>query len=440
MKHFLYTLSLSFSILIGNVVQAQTYDTLKVMTYNLLNYRNNTNQCNSTNNSPTTKENALEIIIDHTLPDVFVACEVGASPNGFNSFTLMNSSLNQNGRTYYSMANYTSGFQSITNMLYYNSNKLTLAGQTTITRNLGNINLVRLIDIYTLYYNDPNLAQHGDTTFLHFIAAHLKAGNTTADRNERAEATEAVMAYLDTINATGNYFFMGDLNVYSPAEPAFLDLVLYTADPGLNFYDPVNRVGNWSNNSIYSDVHTQSTRTGGGCASGGGMDDRFDFILASDEVMNNTDKVEYISNTYWALGQDGNRFNGTIKSPTNNSVPFFVANALFDLSDHLPVMMDLKITLPSANSVQEAQLDIDFTYNNPVSETLVINLGNEVSNLNQQVTRIELLDITGKVVKEVRLNGNTRLELDINELNRGTYFIKLSSNNKRQKIKKLIKI
>ena len=88
MKKSLSILLLIFLMNLSYNLKAQSFDTLKVMTYNLLNYRNTTNQCNNTNNNPTTKENALEIIIDHTLPDVFVACELGGSTNGFNAFTL----------------------------------------------------------------------------------------------------------------------------------------------------------------------------------------------------------------------------------------------------------------------------------------------------------------------------------------------------------------
>ncbi len=46
------------------------------------------------------------------------------------------------------------------------------------------------------------------------------------------------------------------------------------------FYDPINRVGDWHNNPSYADIHTQSTHTVyNNCASTGGMDDRFDFIM-----------------------------------------------------------------------------------------------------------------------------------------------------------------
>ncbi len=424
-------LSFSYSL------KSQQSDTLRLMVYNLLNYRNTTNQCTNSNNSPTVKENALEIIIDHVLPDVLVCNELGASPNGFNAFTLMNSSLNKNGRTYYQMANYTSGFQSITNMLYYNSNKLVLKEQSTITRDISNINLVRLIDIYTLYYNDPNLGQHQDTTFLHFIAAHLKAGNTAADRNERALATEAVMAHLDTINAKGNYFFMGDLNVYRATEPCFLDLVAYTPDPSLNFYDPVNRIGNWSNTSSFADVHTQSTRSSGnGCASGGGMDDRFDFILASDEVINDSDKVEYIPNTYTAVGQDGNRFNGSIDSPTNTTAPFFVINALRDLSDHLPVTMDLKVTLPLSTSIESMSIENALSYNSIMTDVLRFS----VADSKVEIERVELYSSTAQKVKEFIPQPSLMNEWNVSDLKRGAYFMKLRLKNGGERVQKLIKI
>lgn len=420
-----------------NVSVAQQTDTLRLMTYNLLNYRNTTSFCTNSNNSPATKENALEIIVDHVLPDILVCNEVGGSPNGFNAFTLMNSALNKNGKSYYQMANYTAGFNpSLTNMLYYNSNKLVLESQSTVDRALNNVSLVRLIDIYTLYYNDPNLANHNDTTRFHIIAAHLKAGNTTSDRNERAQATEAVMAYLDTINATGNYFFMGDLNVYRATEACFLDLVAYSPDPNLNFFDPANAIGNWSNNSSFASVHTQSTRTSGnGCASGGGMDDRFDFILASDEVMNNVDKVEYISGSYKALGQDGNRFNQSINSPTNNTAPFFVINALRDLSDHLPVMMDVKVTLPNTIGLTKLNFTDYFKMNTICTDELRLNALSDL-----KLSEIQILNANGQLMLNEKLIKQTELVISVSHIPKGHYYVKIITENNQQFVEKLIKI
>jgi hypothetical protein len=415
-------------------LQAQSFDTLRLMTYNLMYYRENTSFCTSTNNSPTVKDNAMEDIIDYALPDILMVNEMGGG-NTVNAFRLLSNALNKNGRNYYSQATSSGLGQSLVNMLYYNSNKLTLESQTSIDKDLNNVNLVRVIDVYTLRYNDPNLGVHNDTIRIHCIVAHLKAGNTTSDRNDRDKATDAVMAYLNSIAATGNYFFAGDLNLYTATEAAYQNLLNYSV-PALRFYDPVNVAASWSGDSRFAILHTQSTHTSGGCFAGGGMDDRLDFILASDEVMNNTDHLDYIPSTYKALGQDGNRFNGTIISPTNNSVPSLVSQALYNLSDHLPVMMDVKVSVPGATSIQEQQELSQLLYQNPNSGNLKINFGKQGS----LPERIQILDITGKIILEKRINNRSKLELDLTGMSNGTYFIRSISKSYQQKVEKLIKI
>jgi hypothetical protein len=47
------------------------------------------------------------------------------------------------------------------------------------------------------------------------------------------------------------------------------------------------------------------------------------------------------ASTYYALGNDGNHFNLAInQAPTNTAVSVAVANALFNMSDHLPVVTE----------------------------------------------------------------------------------------------------
>ena len=51
--------------------------------------------------------------------------------------------------------------------------------------------------------------------------------------------------------------------------------------------DPINTPGSWNNNEDFRGVHTQSTRTsssGFGGGAGGGLDDRFDFIMVSQNL------------------------------------------------------------------------------------------------------------------------------------------------------------
>ena len=207
-------------------------------------------------------------------------------------------------------------------------------------------------------------------------------------------------------------------------------------DPTLRFYDPINVSGNWHNSGVYAALHTQSTRTSGGCFAGGGMDDRFDFILASDEIMNNTDKMRYIPNTYEAVGQDGNRFNQTIISPNNTSVPSVVSQALYNMSDHLPVVMDIEITLPNATSIQELTRLEKLKFENPNSGNLLI----DFSNQKQKIELVQILDLTGKVLFERYLNSEGYVQFDISNLDSGAYLVRATSTSYQQIVEKLIKI
>ena len=99
-------------------------------------------------------------------------------------------------------------------------------------------------------------------------------------------------------------------------------------------------------------MHTQSTRNTGSnsCFSGGGLDDRFDLIMMSGQVVEDTGAVSYIEDSYKALGNDGMHFNQDINAGTNSSVPSAVLSALYEMSDHLPVLADLKVKLLPADT------------------------------------------------------------------------------------------
>ena len=60
----------------------------------------------------------------------------------------------------------------------------------------------------------------------------------------------------------------------------------------------------------------------------------------------------YVPNTYFAVGNDGNHFNDPLNSGTNYSVTSSVLTALYNLSDHLPVIADFDIDLQGLNSTE----------------------------------------------------------------------------------------
>ncbi|MGD1843990.1 MAG: T9SS type A sorting domain-containing protein [Salibacteraceae bacterium] len=402
-------------------------DTLRVMHYNLLNYGNFTSSCTSTNNALADKDVHLTTICNYVKPDILTVNEMGDN-NVYGNRILANV-LNTGSKTSYEKGDFTNnGFSSIVNHIFYDSDKLTLARQEFVDKDLSNSNIVRVLDIYTLYYNDPNLATTLDTTFLHVVVVHLKAGSSNSDRVDRDASTEALMAHLDAKDLRGNYILCGDFNARSSTEDGMQNLLTHPNEQ-FRFLDPINQLGSWNNSSAFAQYHTQSTRTSGGCFSGGGMDDRFDLILANSHVINDSANISIVPGSYDALGQDGNRFNGTINSPSNASVPVGVANALFEMSDHLPVIVDLKF---SGLVTGDAELDAQGTsvvFTNPVMDDWNL----QIANFKGTVATLELFTLTGQRVftEQVPANGDQRLIYRdaFPDLPAGTYVVRLYNEN-----------
>ena len=161
---------------------ATAQDTLSVMYYNLLRFPNA---------NITAHEDTLRKVIQHVQPDVLAACEIVWE---YGADTLLNQSLNVNGISHYQRATYyanTSGTSNTENMIFYNTQKLSLKSQSIIETDTRDINE------YTLFYNSPDLATTGDTIFLDFYVAHLKAGSTASDSSRRKLAIDSLRKKID---------------------------------------------------------------------------------------------------------------------------------------------------------------------------------------------------------------------------------------------------
>lgn len=415
---FVFVFSLLVKIAIGS-------DTIRIMQYNLLYYDKNTSFCTSVNNNVNQKDGYLRTITGHYQPDIFTVNEMNGSVTSVNR--LLNNVFNINGVDHYKRANYTGSY--LVNMLYYNSQKLALHSQNYI------LTSPRLTDVYRLYYKSDNL-ELGDTTFITCIVTHLKAGNTPSDQADRAAAAQQIMNYINNRGMQGNILFMGDFNVYTSSEPAFQWFTTPTSS-GIRFFDPVNALGDWQNNSAFAQYHTQSTHnstTSSGCHSTGGMDDRFDFILATESVLEGTRGLKYIDDSYWAFGQDGNRFNQTLVSPPNNSLPNDVINALFNMSDHLPVVMELHIDQDLYTSTSTQPLNSNgLRVSNPFQSTLDIWSNGK----REERVNIQVINLLGAVVlqKSVALYPSEKTSIDASSLNPGIYLVRVEGANIRSVLK-----
>ena len=307
----------SFITLIGSSQE----DTIRVMHYNLLNYGNYTSYCTTVNNNIDSKDENLRTILDYLKPDVFTVNELGVDFVGLeNKYgkRILDSTLNVNGVTKYQKTEHTGGSY-LVNMLYYNSEKLVFYKQEFISDDANNQSLVREIDFYTLYHNDPTLASHNDTVFVTFVVAHLKAGSGQSDLEDRAAASLAIMDFVETNYAeVDNRVMCGDFNVKGDSEEGYSNLLNY-ANTSIRFYDPIDEPGYWGDDVAFKNLHTQSTRdvsVQGDCPSGGGLDDRFDFVLASQSVLWGEAGISYIPSSYKVVGNDGTSFNDDLNTAT----------------------------------------------------------------------------------------------------------------------------
>ncbi|MDI3479063.1 MAG: hypothetical protein PWQ14_209 [Rikenellaceae bacterium] len=407
MKKIILIIALS---LLYSIVYSQ--DTIKVMSYNLLNYGNYTSYCTLSNNNVSNKNEYLKTIIDYTLPDILGVVEIAPDDTYIDGFR--DNVLNQNGRNYYAKTpkfNYSGS--PIINMLYYDSRKMTLSFWTSLATTY------RDITIYTFYFENDALL-NGDTVYLTCIVMHLKAGNTDTDASDRTAMAQTLMNFLNNFNENTNYLVMGDFNLYSSSEGAYQQLTNHP-NANIRFYDFINKYGDWSNNAYFSPYHTQSTHTTSDCFSGGGLDDRFDFILGNINTITGAKGFKYLDSSYTTLGQDGQHFNkGLLDSPTNTTVPSNVLEALYGNSDHLPIIS--KFIVDNTLSINDYSLPINYYM---IDNKLYINF---INPLNTDMS-IKILDMQGRDVFTDQIPSNMQqYVLDMNNYNKGVYLIDIFNN------------
>ena len=371
------------------VCGAVAQDTISVMYYNLLKFPDEIPG----------RITDLRKIIGYTQPDIFVVNEL-TDESG--AVAILNEALNVFGADHYSAAEYVDGTDT-DNMLFYNNEKLGLIDQVQIPTGL------RDISGYKLYYKHPELGSSSDTIFLNVFGMHLKAGSGSFD--QRKDEALVLKYYLNDMDIPENIIAGGDFNFYSGNEPG-CQAMLDGADVYL--FDPIDQIGNWSNNSFYADIHTQSTRTSSfGTGAGGGMDDRFDLIFLSEDALYNEHGLTFLEGSYQALGQDGDRFNESIVIPFNPSVPDSISEALYYMSDHLP--LSLSLVTDYTASVNNASIETKLKlYYNTVENAII---------LNQTIPSgsLQIYNATGSLFGTYSVDNNQRIRLN-ERLAPGIYF------------------
>lgn len=319
---------------------SQERDTLRVMSYNLLNFP-------SVNPD---RIDTLKTILAYIQPDIFMVCEL---TSGAGSNDILFNALNEDGVSHYDMADFVPG-PDTQNGLYFNSDKLALKEQNIIPTVLRNINE------YVLYYRSTDLATTEDTTFFYIYVCHLKA--SSGYEAQRNEEVTALKTYLSERTNAENILIGGDFNFYGSDVELGWNTLLNGGSVMIK--DPITLPGAWHANPGFAWAHTQSTRTtafDGGAV--GGMDDRFDFIFIGTDLKNYSNDALYINGSYRAIGQDGLHYNQPINDPTNLSEPAPIISSLYYMSDHLPIYLEIEVVKEGASLNEFTAEEIGVFYN-----------------------------------------------------------------------------
>ena len=385
-------------LLLGTALSGQ--ETITVMQYNLLeygNYQSGFADCYETNNNTQRKDECIRTLMDYVKPDILTVCEFGATQ------ALLDNFMRHNLPDYWQsddIINY--AHSNIINHIFYDSRKMALKKHVALRTN------PRDTDVYELYMKTPSLVA-GDTIKLVCIVAHPKAGMNY--QSERRALMQVAMDYVNTHYADDNVLIMGDFNMYRASETGYQLLTRTYSNPNVLFVDPLANaggVGEWNSNIQFAPFHTQSTRRySDECFSSGGLDDRFDFILMSDEIYMGFNRIKYLNESFHAVGNDGRHFDQSIDQNGNDAVPPVVAEALFDGSDHLPVTMKLSVF---------AHLDVDehlgesfLVYPNPADNQISVTINGDYRITN--------------VFGQIMLTGHESQSIDVSCLASGVYFL-----------------
>lgn len=312
MKHFLIFVLFAFA----------HGSTVRVMTYNLLNFSDEDD-----------REDDFIQVIDSIDPDLLIIQEV-IGQTGYSKFK--SDILDNLGQDIWSSAPFTNQTAQQDIALYYHHDDFTFISTSVVytAQSSGTRDVIE----WVLVHNQSSVE-------FNVYGVHFKASSGGSNAAQRLEEATILRNYLNELPQNSKFIVAGDFNIYSnnsSSEPAFEMLTDSSNNNIGRLFDPIDRIGNWHNNSSYADVHTQSTRTtsfGGGAT--GGLDDRFDWLFISEALLSSESSMYYEEETYTAYGNDGNHFNDAINQGNNSVVSNEMADALHSASDHLPVYMDM---------------------------------------------------------------------------------------------------
>lgn len=311
---------------------------VRVCTYNILQY---------SSSQFASRDPNLRFVLAGVNPDIIIIQEISNTNAGEN---FRNNVLNApggpgNGNPF-QMGTFTDTASPLDNAIFFRSSLYTeiTASYQVIVTPAASRNAYR--------WRLRPLVETSGNSDIYLYSMHLAAGGESA---LRAVQAADVRADGNTLPAGTMFIYGGDFNINNSNEGAYQRFIESQAINNGRAWDPLNpnRVfQNWFNNPSFALFHTQSPYNDNpgapAGAVGGGMDDRYDFLLISESLHDGAGQ-DYIPGTYRTYGNDGLHFDNDINDPPVIPEGADMANALHASSDHLPVILDL--TDPLSNPI-----------------------------------------------------------------------------------------
>lgn len=407
-----------FSSVVLFSISSFAQNTIKTMFYNVLEFPElNPNRIS-----------LLEDILQDYAPDIFMVCELQSQEG---ADTILNVALNgESGNTnIYSAAPYfenQSGGGDLQQALFYRNDMFLLENTEIINTPVRDINK------YTLLLNTT--AQDTNPIRIYAYVTHLKSSQGSANQQLRLSMVEAFVNDTQQLEEDAFVLFAGDFNIYTSTEPAYLEILDQTNSVAMA--DPINTPGSWNNNEDFRAIHTQSTRTsssGFGGGAGGGLDDRFDFIMVSQNMMTDTN-LKYKTESYKAYGNNGNCYNNNINDINCGGVyNQIIREALYNMSDHLPVVMELETDQEIVIlDVPQHAVAQPFSLKNTMVSDLLTVYNPQPSN---QDDSFGIFNTLGQEILQFKTSGNTTV-LNVAQFAEGLYYISNKTSSQTLKFLK----
>ena len=330
--------------------EAAPKDVIKIMSYNVLKYGDG---CQGTGSQ---MHGYLKTIIGYTNPDILGLLKVGAIPStpgakgkapiGFDDSILVHA-LNAAEPDKYASCPYTNAANDNNqNLLFYNKHKFGFLSSVTLVTDICDI------DMYKLFYLGNNLPSARDTDFLYIVLVHTDSGDEPDDRDR--QMTELMSALRKRFSILPNIIVMGDFNLRKTNEVGY-QVLTNNAEKKFCFIDPPFAIDNSVSYPANWDKHperfipflTTSTRKNekepNSCGTGGGAKGWYDHILLSPSFASKSNHYYYVSRSYHTVGNDGKRIDASVNDQPNKSAPVAVLNALYQMSNKYPVMLELGV-------------------------------------------------------------------------------------------------